>query len=354
MKSAKPGIKRIIFHWTAGAGRASALDREHYHRLVEYDGRVVEGKEEIEDNIVTSDDDYARHTLGLNAGSIGVAVCGMMGAEESPFDAGPAAITEVAFRALARLGAELCMTYGIPVTDKTTLTHAEVEPNLGAKQRGKWDITRLPFKPELRGAKACGDYLRTLIKEHMAGAGMRLMSEAPGINDRPYLRKGDRGAMVLDLQTMLKAAGQFPGKIDGVFGQLTFNAVTNVQAAEGITMDGIVGPETWRALRTAEPPPPRDVTAADLRKRGSETVKAADATSGATAIAGVGVTLEGVRGALATVQDGQGTLEWLSAFARENWTLLLIGAALLAIWIMKDRMIAARVKAAVTGENLSK
>jgi lysozyme len=188
----------------------------------------------------------------------------------------------------------------------------------------------------------------------LRGKPVALLDAPMAVNDRPVLRMGDRGAMVLDLQAQLKAINQFPGKIDGVFGQLTFNAVTNVQAAANITMDGVVGPQTWAALRTADLPPVRDVTASDLRKRGSETVKAADATSGATAIAGLGVTLEGVRGALATVQDGQGTLEWLGAFARDNWPLLVIGAALLAIWVMKDRIIAARVKAAVTGENLSR
>ena len=70
-------MKRVIAHWTAGAGRASAKDKAHYHRLVEYDGTVVAGAEAVEDNIVTSDGDYAAHTLRLNTGSIGVAMCGM-------------------------------------------------------------------------------------------------------------------------------------------------------------------------------------------------------------------------------------------------------------------------------------
>jgi peptidoglycan hydrolase-like protein with peptidoglycan-binding domain len=36
-----------------------------------------------------------------------------------------------------------------------------------------------------------------------------------------------------------------PGPADGVFGQMTDRAVRNYQAAMGITVDGLVGQETW-------------------------------------------------------------------------------------------------------------
>lgn len=45
-------MTRVIAHWTGGGGRASADDREHYHRLIEYDGTLVIGKEAIEDGPV--------------------------------------------------------------------------------------------------------------------------------------------------------------------------------------------------------------------------------------------------------------------------------------------------------------
>jgi len=106
-------MKRVIAHWTAGAGRASAEDKAHYHRLVEYDGTVVAGAEAVEDNIVTSDGDYAAHTLRLNTGSIGVAMCGMRGAVEHPFDAGPSPLNEAQFNAFCKLVADLCVEYGI-------------------------------------------------------------------------------------------------------------------------------------------------------------------------------------------------------------------------------------------------
>ncbi|MES2753832.1 MAG: N-acetylmuramoyl-L-alanine amidase [Pseudomonadota bacterium] len=356
MKKPAPGIKRIIFHWTGGAGRASGLDRTHYHRMVEFDGTIVEGKEEIEDNVVTSDDDYAAHTLHLNTGSIGIAVCGMMGAIESPFDAGPAPITEKAFRALARLGAELCLTYGIPVSDTTTLTHAEVEPNLGVKQRGKWDIARLPFREDLRGAKACGDYLRTLIREAMADHGaMPLMDGKRGVNDRPDLRRGSRGAMVFDAQTMLKLAGYPVGRIDGIFGREMDKAVRALQADNPpLAVDGVIGDETWPILQAPAAPPPREnITAADLRKRGSGTTKRADAQETAAQIGLGGLSIDLANKGVAIARESRDVLDWGATFVRENWILLIPAAALVGAIIWARWFRAERVRKAVTRQDVS-
>ena len=176
---------------------------------------------------------------------------------------------------------------------------------------------------------------------------------APDVNDRPVLRMGDQGAMVLDLQTQLKMVGQFPGRIDGKFGPLTFNAVTNVQAAANIPMDGVVGPQTWAALRTVEPPSERDVTAADLRTRGSVTVKSADAQSAAAVIGVGGISIEAARGALETVQQGQGALEWLASYVKDNWPLAIVLGALFVAWFLASRIRGERVRKAASGSDLS-
>src|SRR4030095_64553 len=36
-------MPRVIVHWTAGTYKASPLDREHYHVLIEGDGTIVYG-----------------------------------------------------------------------------------------------------------------------------------------------------------------------------------------------------------------------------------------------------------------------------------------------------------------------
>lgn len=58
---------------------------------------------------------------------------------------------------------------------------------------------------------------------------------------------------VREIQLALSAAGFDPGPIDGDWGALTKTAVMRFQADRGLEIDGIVGPETSRALGLSEP-----------------------------------------------------------------------------------------------------
>lgn len=61
--------------------------------------------------------------------------------------------------------------------------------------------------------------------------------------------KGDRGEPVLDVQSRLSALGFAVGDdARGTFGEGTEQAVSAFQAARSLPVDGVVGPETWRAL----------------------------------------------------------------------------------------------------------
>ena len=68
----------------------------------------------------------------------------------------------------------------------------------------------------------------------------------------PVLQKGSTDPAVRDLQEALKALGQNPGPIDGVFGPQTDAAVRAFQQAKGITVDGVVGAITWRNIDEAD------------------------------------------------------------------------------------------------------
>ena len=162
-------MQRIIMHWTAGTHIASSVDREHYHILVQGDGSVVYGDYEISDNISIADNRYAAHTRNLNTGSIGVAVCAMKDARQVPFDPGKYPITEAQLKALVREVARLAKGYNIPVTRKTILSHAEVQPTLGVAQAGKWDIAWIPGWPNATDPLGVGDCLRSMIRAEMAG-----------------------------------------------------------------------------------------------------------------------------------------------------------------------------------------
>lgn len=149
------GLSRVHIHWTGGGHRASGLDRNHYHVLIEGDGTVIRAHAPIV---------RLAHTLNANGGAIAVSLCAMGGAVEKPFWAGKYPITEPQLAELARVVADLCTIYDIPVSRTSVLTHAEVQPTLGIKQRGKWDIAWLPGMTAPRDPVAVGDILRSRIR----------------------------------------------------------------------------------------------------------------------------------------------------------------------------------------------
>lgn len=156
-------MKRIIMHWTAGTYIPNNVDKKAYHKLIDGDGNVHNGTFPISANQAPlSKGKYAAHTLNCNIDSIGVAVCAMAGAVETPFNEGDYAITVEQEEALVALVRSLAEQYNIPITNKTILTHAEVQTNLGIAQKNKWDITYLPSLGKTT-AKAVGDHLRAKI-----------------------------------------------------------------------------------------------------------------------------------------------------------------------------------------------
>lgn len=160
-------MKRIIWHWTAGTNKATALDRKHYHFIIEGDGAIVSGNLPPEANLSTRDGEYAAHTLNCNTGSIGISLAAMAGAVERPFSAGRFPITQDQIDALTRLTARLCVKYRIPVERETVLSHAEVQPTLKIRQRGKWDIAWLPGMTETADPVKVGDFLRGMVAARM-------------------------------------------------------------------------------------------------------------------------------------------------------------------------------------------
>lgn len=66
----------------------------------------------------------------------------------------------------------------------------------------------------------------------------------------PTIRRGSRGDTVKLWQRLLTSNGFEGIADDGIFGPLTESATKRYQAKNGLTVDGIVGPQTWgHALR---------------------------------------------------------------------------------------------------------
>ena len=57
-------------------------------------------------------------------------------------------------------------------------------------------------------------------------------------------------ASVEDIQTALKNAGNYTGKIDGKFGTGTKLAIVEFQKEHHLTADGILGKKTWKTLKS--------------------------------------------------------------------------------------------------------
>ncbi len=85
----------------------------------------------------------------------------------------------------------------------------------------------------------------------------------------PLLRPGAQGEWVVRLQEALDALGLDPGPVDGQMGPMTQEAVRSFQASHNLTVDGVVGRETWQALTSAilqsqsHAPDPRHHSAGD-------------------------------------------------------------------------------------------
>ena len=68
------------------------------------------------------------------------------------------------------------------------------------------------------------------------------------VSSNALSKQGSRGDEVSAIQTKLRESGYYNGKIDGIFGSGTKNALISFQKDNGLTDDGIAGSKTLQAL----------------------------------------------------------------------------------------------------------
>jgi len=193
-------LKRVILHWTAGASTPSATDFRAYHYLFDKDGIRYDGHFRPEDNLKCLKGAYAAHCGGGNTGSIGVAACGMsklirkstknadilrkmddkcLCEADLQVEEWLNPLTRVQIEAMCAWIAKLCLKYGIEISPKTVMTHAEFglrHPKTSSS--GKIDINYLPFAPKIGLGKGfesyefkiweVGNWLRRKVKWYRA------------------------------------------------------------------------------------------------------------------------------------------------------------------------------------------
>ncbi|MGB8001219.1 MAG: NlpC/P60 family protein [Anaerobacillus sp.] len=75
--------------------------------------------------------------------------------------------------------------------------------------------------------------------------------DSSSVSEVAVLGTGDRGQAVTALQSELESLGYYTYNVDGIFGQITKDAVEEYQAEQGLTVDGLAGPEVMAALSSS-------------------------------------------------------------------------------------------------------
>jgi len=68
----------------------------------------------------------------------------------------------------------------------------------------------------------------------------------------PVLRAGSAGLPVRRLQSRMSAVGYHTAGVDGRFGATTEAAVKKLQKDYSLSVDGVVGPQTWQVVNALE------------------------------------------------------------------------------------------------------
>ncbi|WP_230423797.1 N-acetylmuramoyl-L-alanine amidase [Streptomyces radicis] len=285
-------IDTVVIHVTQGsyAGSISWFQNPASQVSAHYVIRSSDG--EVTQTV--RDGDTAWHARSANANSIGI--------EHEGWVDEPEWFTDSMYRSSASLTAHLAAEHGIPLDRQHIVGHAEVPGNDHTDPGPNWDWNYYmelvggdpgdpgePGTPELdfpsystlrsgsSGAQV--NALQYLLNQNGQDAGtvdgqfgpateaaVRAFQTAKGLGSdgivgrqtwtallsagaQTSLGQGSTGEAVSRLQRALTAALGRTISVDGQFGPLTGQAVTDYQSSRGLDADGLVGPQTWTALQ---------------------------------------------------------------------------------------------------------
>lgn len=196
-----------------------------------------------------------------------------------------------------------------------------------------------------------------------------------GASPLPGLALGASGSEVEVLQRRLKELNYGIGGVDSVYGPTTARAVAAFKldhkrhSGADLEPDDVVGEKTWAALNVAQPvthPERSEVTAADLAAKGSTEITAGQRQKAAGHIAVAASAVEGARqsGILDSAKESLSVLPDAHTFLvpvidAVKWgfgNIFWVGTLLLGVWVWSGgaKTVAARLKAHILGQNLSR
>ncbi|MFE9724101.1 peptidoglycan-binding protein [Streptomyces sp. NPDC005794] len=281
-------LDKVVIHVTQGsyAGTISwfqnATSQVSSHYVVRSsDGQITQ---------MVRDADTAYHAKSANASSLGI--------EHEGFVDNPSWFTDTMYRSSAALTRYLCDRYGIPKDRSHIVGHVEVPGNDHTDPGVHWNWAY--YMQLVGGSAGGGDVLtfpsytiqktgsqgpqvtavQTLLNQQGYDAGtadgifgsltdsaVRAFQKARGLDadgavgpktwtallsagTTPPLVMGASGDVVKRLQRALTAALGRTVAVDGSFGTTTDKAVRDYQSTRKLSVDGSVGPGTWKALQS--------------------------------------------------------------------------------------------------------
>lgn len=99
--------------------------------------------------------------------------------------------------------------------------------------------------------KKNGMFKKVVISSVFAGALLTTPAMADAALGDQTLRQGMVHSDVKELQNLLQSKGLYRSTIDGIYGPLTADAVRQFQRQAKIQVDGIAGPQTFKALKVS-------------------------------------------------------------------------------------------------------
>jgi peptidoglycan hydrolase-like protein with peptidoglycan-binding domain len=151
-------------------------------------------------------------------------------------------------RSILQLRLSLCMPLAEEKTPMETLAYLHLAQEYECPEYHEWKRSNRPLIALL-------GILSTLSSLSLAQTAQAL----------GFLQYDDCGAEVTRLQDLLRNAGYFPRSSTGFFGEVTEAAVQDFQRAKGLTVDGIAGDHTFKALEASTRPAPSPPTSPNTR-----------------------------------------------------------------------------------------